>query len=284
MFLNIDEFKLAGLDPLKDAPKTWDEFYKLAEKLHRKDARGNTIVKGYQLPFGTAHGWYLIIFEPMLWQQGGSVFDANQMSAIDSDATRRAFDMWDKLHNRLDTGSTSSLIAGTNPVDYEFANGLSAMSVAGPWALGSLKDAAKEHGKDTLFEYTVVPLPQIDQNNKFVAMNSWGWFVSAHSQKKDLASRFIVYYSDLSLEGYLSGAPMTPRLDVLESEKAKEMIGYDAFMEGMGYSKAREGSPYYDETGTRIKAALDEVVLLGADKDAVIKKLHDEINRIQSGK
>lgn len=283
LFLNVDEFKLAGLDPVKDAPKTWEQFYALAEKLHRKDASGNTIVKGYQLPFGSAHGWYLIIFEPMLWQQGGNVFDANQMSAIDSEATRRAFDMWDTLHNKLDAGSTSS-ITGTNPIDYEFANGLSAMSVAGPWALGSLMNVAKEKGKDSLFEYTVVPLPQVDPNKKFVAMNSWGWFISAHSQKKDLASKFIVYYSDLSLDGYLGGAPLTPRLDVLESDKAKAMIGYDAFMEGMGHAKAREGSPYYDETGNRIKAALDEVVLLGADKDVVIKRLHEEINRIQSGK
>jgi len=283
LFLNIDEFEKAGLDPVKDAPKTWDEFYALAEKLHRKDAKGNTIVKGYQLPFGSAHGWYLIIFEPMLWQQGGSVFDANQMSAIDSDATRRAFDMWDKLHNKLDTGSTNS-ITGTNPVDYEFANGLSAMTVAGPWALGSLLNAAKAQNKESLFRYTVVPLPQVDPNKKAVVMNSWGWFISAHSKKVDLASKFIVYYSELSLDGYLNGSTFTPRLDVLESPKAKAMIGYDAFMDGMSHARAREGTPYYDETGNKIKAALDEVVLLGADKDKVIKKLHEEINRIQSGK
>ena len=277
MFVNKKHFAAAGVNHVADAPATWNDFYRLCERLHQKDSSNNTVVKGYQLPFGGPFGWYLIIWSPMLWQNGGRIFDDNQMSAIDSPATRKAIEIWNDIYTKYDTGCAADY-PGANPV-FEFGQGGSATTIAGPWAIGTVKAISSE-----VFEsIDIIPLPQVDPNNPTVVFNAWGWFLNANSPNGVEAAKWIVYYSDLALEGYLAGVGFPPRKEVVDSPQAKQMLGYDVFVKGLSHARSREGTPYYDETGNAIKAALDQIVLLGRDPDPVIRSLHAEINKIQSG-
>jgi hypothetical protein len=54
-------------------------------------------------------------------------------------------------------------------------------------------------------------------------------------------------------------------------------------MEGMAYSRPREGTPYYSETGQAIQKALEDIVLMKQDMDEVVMSLHEKVNKIQSG-
>jgi hypothetical protein len=85
------------------------------------------------------------------------------------------------------------------------------------------------------------------------------------------------------VEGYTNGGGACPRHDVFDAPEVKAMIGYDAFKDGMAYARAREGTPYYNETGNAIMKALDDHVLLGRDLDEVVEEMHAAVNKIQSG-
>lgn len=277
LYINIEYFAEAGLDPQKDAPKTWEDFYILAEKLHKKDSEGNTIVKGYQLPIGGPFGWYLIIWEPMLWQCGGQVFDNNQMSALDSEATKKAIKIWENIYSNYDTGCGPDY-PGANPV-FEFAQGESAMTIAGPWAAGTIKSISEE----VYNNIAVLPLPQVDPDNPKAVFNAWGWFINTNSDNVKEATKWISRFGENSLDAYLAGVGFPPHQSVVNSDKAKEMIGYEVFINALKGAQPREGTPYYDETGEAIKKAIDDVILMNQNIDQVVARLHEEINRIQSG-
>jgi ABC-type glycerol-3-phosphate transport system substrate-binding protein len=273
LVVNTKLFEDAGMNYKADAPKTWDDFYDVSEKIHAATGK-----KGYQLPFAAGFGWYLIIFEPMLWQSGGNVFDDNQMSALDSAGTRKAFEIWNNIRNKRATGCVSDF-QGDNPV-YEFAQGDSAMTFAGPFVHGQIQSV---NSPDVINSYDVVDSPQVDASNPVIVLNSWGWMVNKNSEQVDEASKFIQWYYRQAVEGYVNGGGACPRYDVFDAPEVKAMIGYDAFKGGMAYASAREGTPYYNETGNAIMKALDEYVLLGRDLDDVISEMHASVNKIQSG-
>lgn len=272
LYLNDDYFEQAGLDPVADAPKTWEDLYSVSETIFSK-----TGIKGYQLPFGISFGWYLIIWEPMLWQNGGQIFNADGSSALNSDGTMKAFEMWNDILNERNTGCSVEY-EGDSPV-YEFAAGGSAMTIAGPFGNGTIASVNSDKVVD---KYSVVPLPQVDLNNPITTMNSWGWYLNQNSKQTDLGSKFIKYYADNGMEAYLNGQTI-PLLDVFNSDEARATFGYDVFKAGMEHTRPREGTPYYDETGNAIKKALDDYVILGQDLNTVVDDLHKTIDKIQSG-
>ena len=273
LVLNTKFFREAGLDPTTDAPKNWEELSVVAERLH--EATGK---KGYQLPFSAHFGWYHMHFQPILWQHGGNVFDDKQMSALDSPATRKAFQVWDNIRNKYNTGCASDF-AGPNPA-VEFAAGGSVMCLSGPFIHGTVTAA---NSPDVVDNYTVAEIPQVDPANKAGVLNSWGWLISRNSKMVKESSAFIRWYADRSVDAYLYGAGAPPRYDVYDNPKVQAQIGYEAFKAGIAYARAREGTPYYDETGEAIKRALDEVMLLRRPLEPTIKELHNTVNKIQRG-
>jgi ABC-type glycerol-3-phosphate transport system substrate-binding protein len=200
------------------------------------------------------------------------------MSALDSEATRKSFKLWYDIRNSYDTGCVSDY-PGDNPV-YEFAQGGSAMTFAGPFVSGQITSV---NSPDVVGNYTVQEWPQVDPNNKVGVLNSWGWMINKNSKNVDAASLFIQWYYRQSVEGYLNGGGACPRIDVYDNPKVQAEIGYETFKAGMAYARPREGTPYYNETGDAIMKALDDVVLLKKDMEPVIKELHATINKIQSG-
>jgi len=113
LFVNTQYLRDAGVAFSRNEFITWDEFIDRTVKLHAQTGK-----KGYQLPFGGPFGWYLIIWEPHLWQFGGRVFDENQKSALDSQGTRDAMQLWIDIYKNYETGCTSEY-PGANPV-FEF--------------------------------------------------------------------------------------------------------------------------------------------------------------------
>ncbi len=66
-----DLFEKAGLDPAKP-PKNWKELRDYAEKLTKKDAKGNIVQSGIDMP---TTDFYLNIAEPFMLMNGADVID-----------------------------------------------------------------------------------------------------------------------------------------------------------------------------------------------------------------
>src|SRR2546426_685089 len=88
-WINAKHFQESGLNADKDAPRTWEDVARVGQKLAR--FKGNTLVrKGY------AQSWrfpvrYLIIFDAMLRQAGGQIFNAEGTQVLlPSQPTRTA--------------------------------------------------------------------------------------------------------------------------------------------------------------------------------------------------
>src|SRR5207249_11952937 len=91
--INARDIQESGLDADTDAARTWEDVGRVGQKLAR--FKGITLVrKGY------AQSWrfpvrYLIIFDAMLRQAGGQIFNAEGTQVLlPSQPTRKALQTW----------------------------------------------------------------------------------------------------------------------------------------------------------------------------------------------
>ena len=184
LFINIDHFEEAGLPiPADDEPITWEEFADLAEALAQQDDSGNVTRNSFQWPF-TSGIWNILILEPLVHQQGGSIVDPETgQPQLTSPEVVRAFEYINELRferNAFDPALYSGLTAN-------FANGEYSMMIAGVWAIASMVEANPD------LNFKVVPLPKWESGERVTTLYSWAWFVNPHSEpeKQALAWEFV---------------------------------------------------------------------------------------------
>ncbi|HTO46865.1 MAG TPA: extracellular solute-binding protein [Burkholderiales bacterium] len=87
-YLNTKDFKQVGLDPVKDAPKTWEQLGEVAKRLTVKDG-GKFTRQGFKFAMH-APAWTMIQFNPILIGAGGSWFDASGKCTVNNAAGVKA--------------------------------------------------------------------------------------------------------------------------------------------------------------------------------------------------
>jgi sn-glycerol 3-phosphate transport system substrate-binding protein len=92
MYYNKDAFKEVGLDPEKP-PATWGEFATAANKLVKKDASGNTVRYGIEIPSSQPDLYWP--YQAMVTEAGGTMMSPDGKQVFfDSAESRKALDFW----------------------------------------------------------------------------------------------------------------------------------------------------------------------------------------------
>jgi multiple sugar transport system substrate-binding protein len=112
-YLNAKQFKEAGLDAEKDAPKTWEQLGEVAKRLTVKD--GNKFVRqGFKFAMHAAP-WTMIQFNPILIQSGGAWFDASGKCTVNNAAGVKAMTIRGSIARQYGAEDPADSIA-TNPL------------------------------------------------------------------------------------------------------------------------------------------------------------------------
>jgi multiple sugar transport system substrate-binding protein len=135
---NADMFKAAGLDPVKDFPKTWEGLIKTCPAILKANPGKSAIV----LPLFNAGEEYLV-FDQMVRSSGGILFSQDGKTPyLDSPAAVKALTLWRDLVKKYKCINPSlGPTASTDNIDV-FGGASSAMlAAAGSWYIPYLKDS-----------------------------------------------------------------------------------------------------------------------------------------------
>lgn len=194
-FINQKLFRDAGLDPVKDAPKTWEQVRALSKRIVKRDSAGRLVRRGFDFAYPSTNNYISPADEyfPMFAQEGGQIVSADgKTSAFDSPGNvkvLRFISDWvhmDKL--------------GGPPADDasdDFIKGKVAMIAIGPWFEPILRKDAPAVFKDL----KVVPFPVFSDAKAPVGpqLDGYGHMVNARSSKvkQREAWKFIAYLDSL---------------------------------------------------------------------------------------
>ncbi len=122
MYYNKDAFREAGLDPEK-APATWAEMAAAAQKLVKKDAQGNTVRYGIEIPSSQPDFYWP--FQAMVTEAGGTMMSADgKKTSFDSPEMNKSLNYWLSL---IKSGAMPSGITAWATVPTNFLAGKTGM-------------------------------------------------------------------------------------------------------------------------------------------------------------
>jgi multiple sugar transport system substrate-binding protein len=269
LYVNRKMFVEAGLDPDKDAPKTWEDVMALSEKIVKRN--GQIITRrGFDFRYDA----YPNTFVPMVEQLGGELVSKDGKTAIIGDAA------WLKVLQYVkdfgpgakNLGSPTYTAART---EFDKNTGLVAMSFSGLYQEARMKatNPAFYNSKD----WMAVPFPQWKEAKKRVTANYSGHYYMVNVQSDKLeqeASWILLDYLLGHGDEYLDKvAIVQPTQKLNESAILKAMPYSDVFMKDFDAAKIVYIGKASSRLNALLKEAFESVMLAGVEPKAALDKL-----------
>jgi multiple sugar transport system substrate-binding protein len=268
LYLNNRLFREAGLDPAKDAPKTWDDVLKLNRVLtKRKD--GRIAQKGWEMRYAAEH-WLAQMFQILLYQLGGEMIRDGK-PAFNGEAGVRALQLWKSV--TIDPRVTTN----TRFSPYQdFAMELDAMTFAGPH-VGPIVERINPAMKGN---YTVAPLPQARPERPATVLYSYAWTVNARASapQKRVAWDFIRHLSSKP-ERWWDIKFLQGRTGWYETPAAKATPFLPVFIHDLSVGRPLARTTSYGEMQAALARMIDRVILNNADPKQALDQAAEEFIR-----
>jgi len=271
LYINNRLFRAAGLDPVTDAPKTWDDVARLNTVLTKK--QGDRVVqKGFEMRYVCDDGhWQAHMFHILVYQAGGDVIKDGR-AAFNSEAGQRALASWKSLVVApAVTNNTCS-----SPYQ-DFAVEQDAMTFAGPH-VGKIVERINPAMQGN---YTVAPLPQLRPDHPAALIYSFNWTVNtrASAAQKRVAWDLIHFMSSKPEVWWQRIQFLQGTKDWLGMPVARNTPFMSAFTHDMSVGRPLGRTTYYADLQTIIARMVDKVVLKDVDARSALADAEQEFTR-----
>jgi multiple sugar transport system substrate-binding protein len=273
LFINNKEFAAAGLDPKKDAPKTWNDVIALGPKL--KIVQGTrTVQKAFDFPYHSQR-WEVQDFQPLTEQFGGKLLsDDGKTAYLNSPEAVKALILWRDV-TKAGGDPRTTMNTPSNP-NQDFVDGRVAMWITGPWATPQVQQSPI--GND----FTVVSLPQVDPAKPRTMVYGWMWGVNTAKPAAEKAAawdfvRFMLAKPDewLGKVGFVQ-----PVKGVEQSAVAKSFPYFDVHMKDVSTASWYLRSEFTNEITQALGRAIERVVYDGADPKGSLDQAQAEAEKV----
>lgn len=273
LFISNKAFKEAGLDPVKDAPKTWDDMKALGPKL--KKVQGNrTVQKAFDYPYHSPR-WEMQMFQPLVEQFGGKLLsDDGKSAAVNSPEAVKALTLWRDV-TKVTGDPKTTKNTSSNP-NQDFIDGLTAMWTTGPWATSQIRQSGI---KD---DFTVVSWPQVNPAKPHTIVYGWAWGVNkAKPEAEKIAAWDFVNFMLSKPDQWLAKAAFVqPVKGVNETAVAKNFPFFDVHMKDVSTASWYLRSEFSSEIGQAVGRAIERVIYDGADPKASLDQAQGEVEKV----
>lgn len=254
LFINNRMFRAAGLDPARDAPKTWIDVAKL-NKLLTKEQGGQIVQKGFEMRYAGVR-WPAQLFQVLLYQVGGEATRAG-LPVFNGDAGVSALTVWRTL--TVDPRATHSTAA--SPYQ-DFAIEQDAMMVGDPNA-GAAVEAINPKMAGN---YTVVPLPQMSPERPVDIVSSDNWAVSAKAPEDErIVAWDFVHYAAAQPRLFWTAAGHLQPVRWYDPLAGRPLPFLGVFIHDLAIGRPLARSTHYPELESALARMIGRVFLENAD-------------------
>ena len=273
LFISNKAFEAAGLDPVKNAPKTWNDMIALGPKL--KKVQGNrTVQKAFDFPYHSPR-WEMQMFQPLVEQFGGKLLsDDGKTAYLNSPEAVKALTLWRDVTKA--TGDPKTTMNTPSNPNQDFIDGRTAMWVTGPWATSQIRQSQVKDG------FTVVSYPQVDPAKPHTIVYGWMWGVNKAKPEanKIVAWDFVKFMLSKPDEWLAKVAFVQPVKGVNETAVAKSFPFFDTHMKDVATASWYIRSEYTNEIGQAVGRAIERTVYDGMDPKASLDQAQAEIDKV----
>lgn len=254
LYWNKDAFKEAGLDPEK-APASWDQMVEMGKKLVKKDASGNTVRWGVEIPT-TGYAYWML--QALAIENGQRMMnEAGNEVYLTAPKTVAALDYWvdlSRTHNVMPTGTIDWATLRT-----DFLEGKTAMMWHTTGNLTAVKDGAK-------FNFGVAMLPAKERRGSPTGGGNFYVFKNATPEQQKAAVKFIQWMTtperaaEWSIKtGYAAVSPAaykTPTMETYAKGFPAALVARDQLEHAVPELSVHENGRIYKFVNDAVQAAV----------------------------
>lgn len=271
LFINNIHFQDAGLDPVNDAPKTWEELLDVADKLTIR--RGDVLERrGFDFRYQEMDVW----FEPMIEQAGGQIFSADYTKTlINSPATLRVLEYFREFGpGGRNLGGPSYVAA--HSAFYTDKDSVS-MGLSGLYQVLRIKRA----DMDLYDNFTIAALPRFaggrDVGSR-IYMHAYMVNPTLAAEEQQVAWKFVGYLTAHG-EDYLAASGLVqPRLDLTNTETFQDLKFSQLFIDEMAKGRYSEYVPNRNLILESYIAMTEAAMLETTDLQEILSRAERAIN------
>jgi multiple sugar transport system substrate-binding protein len=273
--MNNRLFAAAGLDPIKDAPKTWDDIARLSKLLTKIDSNGRLSQKGFDFRWNAGPHWLTDYFVDLEYQLGGQVFDSNGKAAF-NDAngvkvmeTIQAVDSASSAYTQVSHNSSGSPFQ-------DFASEQDAMALGGP-NMGAFVESLNPK---MVGNYTWTQGPQINPAKPVQFLLNFNWVVNGRSSPDAIRVGwdFVAFAMSDANRWFAATKLLTPKIDWYKQSPGKDTPGINVFVHDLSITRAAPATQYYAQFQQIIADAMQKVVQAHAPIQATLDAAAQQYN------
>jgi len=273
-WINTQQFRESGLDPVKDAPRTWADVARVGQKLARY--QGKTLIrKGY------AQSWrntirYLIIYDTMIRQAGGQIFDSDGTHVLlQQQPAEKALQTWVDFVRKYRIDDPA--LGGGKRAEEDFGAGIaSMMGSAGSWFLPLLK----EQYPDVAPNARVIPYPRYTGGPDIASdVYGYAWMVNAHGHNQQVASRFVEFMSSHQRD-YIAIGIFQPRLGWFNTPEAQNYPYFSLWASELSKGNYTPRVVRYEEAATVIGRMIERSAIEGVSVAQSVQQARQELAHV----
>jgi multiple sugar transport system substrate-binding protein len=268
-------WKAAGLDPAKDAPKTWEDMVKVAERLTQRGKDGVPVVRGFDFNW-TDPVFMWLTFNAMVEQAGGSMVNEKTLAVdFDSAAVKKTMKYWSdwvnvhKLGGMQYTGSRDAFLAGQ----------LATECTVGPWF-------RKQFDSAGITSYSFFPIPRWANAVNDRGFNAYAYFMmvnaNADAATKAAAWKFVGFYTSHSVDLFNVAGLFTTTPEVAALKGVTEDPVMQMWLGQLAKAIYSPRIPGLNEVGDALARARDRIIVNHEDMDTVLSDLNNQAKDILS--
>jgi ABC-type glycerol-3-phosphate transport system substrate-binding protein len=272
LFINNRMFHAAGLDPVNDAPKNWDDIVKLNEILTKKDDNGRYTQKGFDWSMTSSTAFSGNV-QMLIFQAGGEVLNPDGTPAFNSDAGIRALQVFKSVAVDPRTSSATQL----SPIQ-DFADEQIAMKVTGPNA-GPFVEATNPAMKGNM---TVMLQPQLNPSKPVTTVTYFAMVVNAKSSEdvRKVAWDFEHWVLTQPALWLKTTGQLQNQADWYKTDEAKQIMPYIAVaIQDMSYSRPNAVTTHGSELAAALHKAAERHLFQDMDPKQSLDQAAEEFRR-----
>ena len=271
-YTNNKLWKEAGLDPMRDFPKTWEAFPAVAEKLTKRDANGVPIRRGFDFDWpNRAVAWMGV--SSMMHQLGANIIDETQYKAmLDTPAAQRSMQYWVDWANKWKLGgpqytdSRTDFLGGKLATDCSF----------GVWGIPQMVDAK--------IDYTVRPVPRWADATHDNGFDAYAYYMMVNARSpapvQKAAWKFVRLFTDDAAELFTGAGLFVLRKEVTDLPQFKTDPSVQVFLNELKTAQFTPRIVGYDHVIDAFLRGRDQMVQGGQPVAQVLPQVNQDINAI----
>lgn len=250
LYYRKDLLEKHGVQP----PQTWDDLAAAAKKISEAEKDPNLQGLSFQ---GKAIEGAVCTFLLPYWSMGKQLVSDGKLS-FDKEAAVKSLAMWKGF---VDQGVAKKNIAevATDDTRKEFQAGNVVFAVNWSYAWGQFQ-GGESAVKDKV---GVVKLPAVKGGQPASCLGGWEWGVSAYSNNKTEAQKFVQYVSSPEISEFMAiNASLLPQFSDVYSDAdvTKAVPWFESAKPVVETAKARPVTPRYNEVSEIIRTTVNAVL------------------------